>query len=338
MLITREDIQGKMYSSPILSEYFEDLSMVVADIETTGLSPKNSIVMLGGVVAERDANRRAAQIFAASEEEEKELLERYIKWLSHFDIVITYNGQSFDLPFIRKRLIHHGLNTFELDRLYSLDLYRVVKYHSFLPELLTDLKQKSVEIYLGDSSARTDKIGGAENIKLYDSYKHSSGAEQENALSQILLHNRDDIVRLSDMLRLLQNLDFHEIMHGEGFPLRIGDVLLHVEKPKLKSGLMFVGGKIYGATKDIHIFLESIEFKLDIQKRSFELKVELKELESLALADTEALEFEPRMFDNTGGWASGYLVLKDDDGIRYQEVNLIIRLILQRIFGANKLF
>ena len=339
MLITKETVGGAIYNSTIFSEYFHDMKILVTDIETTGLSPKNSIVMLCGVLTDYGGERRAGQIFAAGTAEEKELLERYSEWLSKFDAVITYNGQNFDLPFIKKRMQKHGISTANLDRMYSLDLYRVVRYYSFLPDILPDLKQKSVEIYLGDSDERTDKIDGAENIRLYDIYQNAKGFEKENALSQILLHNRDDIVRLSDILRIIQSLNFHEIMHGEGFPVKINGMMLHTGKTQIKSNRLIVKGSVYGAEKSLHFFDEGIEFNIDARKHSFNINLECKSTEGIVFADAELLKIEPSIFDNTDGWGSGYIVIKDDGGVRYHEVNLLIReLLMMLLKDSNKLF
>lgn len=333
MLITGEAIGGGMYKSPIFSEYFHNMKIVVADIETTGLSPKNSIVMLCGAVAEHRGGRRAGQIFAANASEEKELLEIYSDWLSKFDAVITYNGQSFDLPFIKKRMYYHGMNTSKLDRLYSMDLYRIVKYYSFLPDILPDLKQKSVESYLGDSNERTDKIDGAENIRLYDIYQKAKGEERENALSEILLHNRDDIVRLSDILRILQNLDLHEIMYGEGFPVKIDEMLLNVGKTKIRSNRILVSGSIYGIKNSLHLFDDGMELDIDAKRHSFSMKLECRVSEGIVFADAESWKMDPSTFDKTDGWGSGYLVLRDAKGIRHHESNLLIKALLTSLLG-----
>ena len=75
-----------------------------------------------------------------------------------------------------------------------------------------------MEVYLGDAADRKDKIDGAKSVELYYEYGRSSGGERESLRNVILLHNRDDIVRLADMMRILRTLNLHEILYAEGFP------------------------------------------------------------------------------------------------------------------------
>ena len=43
------------------------------------------------------------QFFAETRGEEEEALEGYLDVLSRLDLVVTYNGRHFDLPFLEKR-------------------------------------------------------------------------------------------------------------------------------------------------------------------------------------------------------------------------------------------
>ena len=45
--VFEERLKGPLFDSPIFSEYFSGMNMIVADIETTGLSPARSAVILG---------------------------------------------------------------------------------------------------------------------------------------------------------------------------------------------------------------------------------------------------------------------------------------------------
>ena len=73
MRIIQEKIDGSLFHSRILQEYFDKKDIVVADIETTGLSPRNSQVVLGGLLIQDGEDRQAVQFFADRPEDEEEL-------------------------------------------------------------------------------------------------------------------------------------------------------------------------------------------------------------------------------------------------------------------------
>ncbi len=323
-----EEIRGGMYESPIFSEYFSGMNVIVADIETTGLSPKRSAVILGGAVFADGDGRKAVQYFADSTDDERELLQRYAALLARGDVVVTFNGQRFDLPFLKTRMERHGLPTESVDRLYSLDLYRVVRYHSYLPQILPNLKQKTVEAYLGDSSQRTDEIDGAKSVELYYEYMKSEGARRERLLDAILLHNRDDIVRLSDMMRILRTLNLHEILHDDGFPALAGEFAVHVRSIRFRGADIRVSGVVYGRHTAYKCFGDRYEFELSGDSEEFSMVIFGEYVSGCVVADIVALGADCLSLREMGGYESGYLILREGDRINYREVNALVRQML----------
>lgn len=334
MLITEEKIEGGMFTSPIYEQYFQGMEAVVADIETTGLSPKYCHTIVGGAVCgDGSGGRLATQFFAASGAEEAELLERYGKLLTGHRIIVTYNGHGFDIPFLIKRMKKHGLDTEPLENMYSLDMYRVLRKYSHLPEILPDMKQKSVEEYLGDADSRRDVIDGGQSVRMYQDFQRSSGPRREELLDNILLHNRDDIVRLSDMMRIIRQLDFHKVMFNEGFPLETGNSVILTEKLKLKGSGLTAEGRIAGPERGHHSFLEGAEFFSDERNGRFKLQVECREVQGLQVVDTDALGLDEELFEGVNGYESGYLVLSGAEDVNYREANLLVRSLLLKLLA-----
>lgn len=329
--VIEEFIQGQMYDSPIFSEYFSGMKVAVADIETTGLSPKKAAVILGGVVIAEQGGKKAIQFFADTPDDEPELLARYIGLLSQADVVVTFNGQRFDLPFLRTRMRRHGMDTSSLDRLYSMDIYRVVRYHSHLPKILPNLKQKTVEVYLGDSGDRTDEIDGAKSVELYYEYVKSTGKKRTQLLDTILLHNRDDIVRLSDMMRILRTLNLHEILNRNGFPAATGEFTVHVEKIMLKGAVLRAEGAVYGPHTAYKCFGDLYEFDLSGDDDHFELAVFCEKVAEGIVCDVTALGIDCLSLREMGGYESGFLILKENDRLHYREINGLVKNILNVI-------
>ncbi len=329
MKIIEEHIDGGMFDSAIFSEYFSGMRIAVADIETTGLSPKNSAVILGGVVLADGESRRAVQLFGDTADDEPELLARYAEILEENDVVITYNGDRFDLPFLRGRMERCGLDASVLDRLFSVDMYRILKDHSYLPGLLPNMKQKTVEAFLGDASERTDGIDGAESVKLYYEYCRSKGERRQQLLDFILLHNRDDIVRLSDMLRIVKTLDLHEIMYSTSFPVCFAESNIHIKNIMLTQKKLAAKGLLTGMPTDYQCFGSGYRISVSAEARSAYVETECQKEGDSIVADVAALGVDWPVLRELGGYESGYLILKEGENVRYQEINRLIRILLQ---------
>lgn len=333
MKIIEENIEGGFFTSPIFEEYFGGMNIVAADIETTGLSPKSSAVILGGAVISEKHDRKAVQFFCDTTDNEAELLQRYVSMLTENDIIVTYNGNRFDIPFLIHRMHHYNLDTTGLERLYSVDMYRILKYHSHLPEILPNMKQKTVEAFLGDAESRTDEIDGAKSVELYFEYMRSSGSQRSQLLNKILLHNRDDIVRLSDMMRIIRTLDLHEIMYSSGFPMYIGELYIHIEKIKISHCRVTAEGSVMGDVCEYTEFSESFSLKVSEKHRKLKLEIQCEDVHDFTVADLRNLDIDIQPLKELGGYESGYLILKDGSSIRYHEVNQLVRMMLCKMLS-----
>jgi len=83
-------------------------SLVFLDLETTGFS--STPVFLAGTVFEHDGAMRSLQYLARDYSEERALLGLLDQLMSRFDTCVTFNGKSFDMPYIRDRAKYHGVS------------------------------------------------------------------------------------------------------------------------------------------------------------------------------------------------------------------------------------
>jgi len=307
--------------------------VVVADIETTGLSPKTSAVILGGALVSDGHKRLAVQFFADNVDDEPELLRRYVSFLCSNDVIVTYNGASFDIAFLVKRMKHHGMDAEAIESLYSLDMYRILKKHSHLPEILPDMRQKTVELYLGDADSRTDEISGAQSVELYWEYTVSRGQRRAELMDLILLHNRDDIVRLSDMLRIFKILDMHCIMFDSGFQIIHNNLRIRMEKHKMKKNHIELEGRVSGLDSDFKQFGQGYVLEAQAKSGKLKLEVEYENVEGFAVVDLSQLGLEDEEIRSLGGYESGYLILKDINDIRYREINTFAKKLITSLLG-----
>ncbi len=59
--------------------------------------------------------------------DEKSVLSKLVSRLGGYDVIVTWNGRSFDLPFLTTRLLSHGLDPRPLLGRRHVDLGEVVK-------------------------------------------------------------------------------------------------------------------------------------------------------------------------------------------------------------------
>ncbi len=170
--------------------------LLIFDIETTGLSAANSsLYMIAALTLDPD-NYILTQWFADDMSDEQDMLKDFFSYLSSFDTVISYNGETFDIPYIKScALSYHMLGP--LDDMRSIDLYKHIRrYRKIFP--LDKLNQKSIERFTG--LIREDKYSGGELINVYKDYLI---CKDESLLDMLLLHNKEDVLGLSHILCML---------------------------------------------------------------------------------------------------------------------------------------
>ncbi len=173
------------------------------DIETTGFLASSSSIYLIGCAYYNEGNWRIRQWFAQSPEEEAELLSAFFDFAKSYLYLIHYNGNTFDLPFLKKKAEKYGID-YPLSEKKGLDIYRrITPYKNFLR--LPDCKLKTIEQFLG--LHREDTYTGGELIQVYHDYTVS---HDYNLYHTLLLHNSDD---MKGMLEILPILSYYDLFN-----------------------------------------------------------------------------------------------------------------------------
>ena len=206
------------------------------------------------------------QYFANRMDEEKELLEEFIHDIALYDNIITYNGDSFDLPFINHRLNYYGIKA-SVHKSKSFDLYTIIRRNKQYLNL-PNLKLKTIEESLG--YFREDIYSGFDCIGFYYEYLNSKNLELKD---NVLKHNFDDLVHMLDIIKILDVLDeiksvfinfsdFKRKFRIDDIEL-IGDMINLVGSitPPLKQDLQYYDSNYNITTEDLRIFQASLEFK-----------------------------------------------------------------------------
>lgn len=175
------------------------------DIETTGFTAKSSSLYLIGSAFFQEGSWHIRQWFAETPDEEPALLDDFFAFAASYTHLIHFNGNNFDLPYLLQKCEqHHKTHTFEKHE--GIDLYkRLSPYKAFLH--VPNCKQKTLETLLGIQ--REDRYHGGELIEVYRNYVQSPADEIKTLL---LVHNRDDIL---GMLQLLPLLAVYDLFNGE---------------------------------------------------------------------------------------------------------------------------
>src|SRR5713101_907603 len=97
---------------------------VILDIETTSLEADAGTLVSAGLMSDKG---RGEYLEAKRTSDEKLLLLKLVKRLESYDVMVTWNGRSFDVPFLTTRLMKHGVDPRPILRKSHIDLADVVK-------------------------------------------------------------------------------------------------------------------------------------------------------------------------------------------------------------------
>ena len=164
--------------------------IVFLDLETTGLG--TTPLFLVGTMECADDGFRFRQYFARDYSEEVSILSAVSERLREARLMVTFNGKTFDVPFMRNRSVATG-----------------VKLN--LPESHLDLLHEARRVYRRDlpncrlqtleqmvcGRRRDDDIPGSEIPSVYHEYVRTGNA---NKISVVLMHNLYDLLTMADLM------------------------------------------------------------------------------------------------------------------------------------------
>ncbi len=190
-----------------VKELFGDHNIAFIDIETDGLSHKNKIVLIGMVIFSAQAQTGTViQLFNEDYQSERDILIQLFTLIEAHKInyFVSFNGNSFDFPFINARLKALKVNRL-LNKKFNIDLLRVVRQNKqFFP--FDSYTLKSLEKFIGID--RSDTISGKDSVILYHSFIETRDPKLEEI---ILLHNYDDIINMVPLLKIYKNIQFTDL-------------------------------------------------------------------------------------------------------------------------------
>ncbi len=327
------------YKSSIFDIYFRDMKPAIFDIETTGLSFNNSYVVLVGLLIPTSNGVKVIQFFAESPDEEFIILKACLEFIreNEIDYLITFNGESFDIPFFNSRLNKNDIKE-KLD-LYNYDLYKVIRYCSGIPSLISPLTERNLELYMGIDGLRDDSIDGRESAKLYFEYIRTM---DQSLYKLILNHNTHDLLQLYRLLNLNMYSDIHMAMYKFGIPIK--SIATKIKSNISKNSLV-INGKLIRCSNDLIAFPmldQDLYINIDYLSSSLEVRVPLQVHCRSLYIDLSKYDIEPLLFDrlsidNLDGYVSDYLILTNGSDKKYREINSLSILIMNLIKNKYQL-
>ena len=321
------------YRSNIFDIYFHDMNPAILDIETTGLSFKNSNIVLVGLLVPVDCGIEVTQFLAESPDDEANILESCLEFMrdKEIDYLITFNGGSFDVPFFNSRLSENSI-TAKLD-MYNYDLYKTIRYCSDIPSIVSPLTERNLESYMGIDELRDDSRDGRDCAKLYYEYLRTKNSD---LLNLIIRHNLYDLLQLYRLLDLNRYVDLHRAMYKFGLPVR--KIAPNI-KPYISKNSLVIKGRLISCSNDLIVFPVlphdpyicvckddlSLEVRVPLLERGNSLYIDLGNYElDHVLSDKLSIE-------SLDGYVSDYLILVSEGDKKYREINSLSILMVDMI-------
>lgn len=209
-IITEEVDKNKLRPLYILDKFYNEKEVIMFDIETTGFSPRTAFIYLIGINYRKDDKYYISQLFNDDGQSEALIIEEFLKIIKDYKYLMEFNGNMFDIPFVKGRMEYIEKRTkirfsSVLDDIIPLDLFKMIRpYKNILG--LPNVKQKTIERYLGIN--REDKYDGGQLINVYLDYVSS---RDKRSKELVLRHNRDD---MEGMYFLTSILSYEAIKNG----------------------------------------------------------------------------------------------------------------------------
>ena len=175
----------------------EDLLFL--DIETTGLSSSVPLFLIGSLHAGNDvANGAQLELFLArTKSEERPAIAAFLERVEGKTLV-SFNGKSFDWPYIEGRALRHGLKIPAPRAHFDLLHLARSKWKSLVP----NCRLQTLEYYLCGRSRK----GDVASAKIPDQYwefseMYETTGRGAHLMAPIVHHNTWDVLTMADLLR-----------------------------------------------------------------------------------------------------------------------------------------
>ncbi len=175
-----------------LAGFCQDQNFAIIDIETMGLSERPIILL--GIAKPTKTHICTSQFLLRDIQDEPSAIWALIQQVEPNSSFITFNGRSFDIPYIKQRLAYYGLDA-PLDNTHF-DILHFTR--RALRHKLSDCRLDTVETYIGVK--RDVNIPGSLVPHFYETYLKTKNV---GPLVPIVEHNKQDLLTLGSLFSRL---------------------------------------------------------------------------------------------------------------------------------------
>lgn len=175
------------------SSFNDNEDFIFLDIETLGFF--NRPIILLGVAKVTGNEIQVNQYLSRSVDEENAVLASFLTHVDPQSVYVTFNGQTFDMPFISNRMIHHGVKK-DIDKPHF-DLLHFSR--RAWGDNLPNCKLTTIEKHIFGIE-REDDIPSGLVPEFYKIYNKTGNI---GPLIPIIEHNRQDIITLAKIFSKL---------------------------------------------------------------------------------------------------------------------------------------
>ncbi len=171
----------------------QDEDFAIIDIETLGLFSRPIILL--GAAHPCEGKLKVNQYLVRNISEENAALKIFMEELEQYNAIISFNGRSFDIPFIEQRLNYYGLTSI-IDKVHF-DLLHFIR--RVWRHMVPSCNLSTIEDYVLGLTRR-DEVPGALVPEFYREYLETNNV---GPLVAIINHNRQDVVSLAKLFSKL---------------------------------------------------------------------------------------------------------------------------------------
>ena len=287
---------------------FEDY--ILFDIETTGLSRTKDFMYMFGICEKKEKELIYSQYYIEDEDEEKELILK-VKELLNSKKVISYNGDRFDFPFIRKKMEKYNITKFNFE---NIDLYRQFqKLNYFLDE--PSLKAINLGKRLGLDVH--DHVTQQEMPKIYKMYQELKDKE---ILSKLIYHNYIDLKVLSYIYEYKENV-LNKILTINNKKFKGVLKTIYLQKNYLIARLL--------NTDKIDINFNESNYSITSNDDEIKISLELEEglIENNVKAKVFKSKYENKIFKESQNLTKNFVLIMKNNKFVKENLLLLLHLI-----------
>lgn len=194
-------------------------NVIFLDTETSGLmGGTGTYAFLIGLGYRTELGFEVVQLFLRDPGQEVALLAALDQWLSRFDVVVTFNGKTFDVPLLNTRYTINGLSG-PFGRHEHVDMLQIARklWRDRLPSrALGELEKEIIRF-----NRTGEDIPGWLIPQMYFDYLRSGDARP---LSGIFYHNASDILSLAALYGYIASMLYEPTSQQEVYGLDLAAI------------------------------------------------------------------------------------------------------------------